>query len=136
MCRGNPSNGASMPGGTVTQSFRVPTGVRSLTSALVQIDPDTSVTAHLTVMVDGRAVASTEAAASGDTNFSFGSVPVSAGQTVTLSISFTATYGKIITVYTAGKPGGTFSASNSCPDGASNVSTSSTGLRAVVLGLS
>jgi hypothetical protein len=135
MCRGNPSNGASMPGGTVTQSFRVPAGVSSLTSALIQIDPDSSVTAHLTVLVDDNAAASTQAAASGDTNFSFGSVPVSVGQTVTLSISFTATYGKIITIYTAGNPGGTFSAANSCPDGAPSLTTSATGLRAIVEGM-
>lgn len=136
MCRGNPNNGASMPGGTVTQSFGVPPGVRSLTSALIQIDPDASVTAHLTVLVDGNSAASTQAAASGYTNFSFGSVPVSTGQMVTLSISFTATYGKIITVYTTGNPGGTFSAGNSCSDGAPSVTSSYTGLRAVVSGRS
>jgi hypothetical protein len=61
---------------------------------------------------------------------------VSPGQTVTLSIAFTATYGKIITVYTVGNPGGTFTASNSCPDGAPNVNTSATGLKAVVSGMS
>ncbi|NUR73321.1 MAG: hypothetical protein HOU81_21090 [Hamadaea sp.] len=49
---------------------------------------------------------------------------------------FTATYGKIITVYTAGAPGGIFTTANSCPDGAPNVSTSATGLRAVVSGWS
>lgn len=136
MCRGNPNNGASMPGGTVIQSFRVPPGVRSLTSALIQIDPDASVTAHLTVLVDGHTVASTQAAAGGDTTFDFGAVSVSAGQTVTLSIYFTATYGKIITVYTAGNPGGTFSAANSCSDGAPSPTTSGTGLRAIVDGMS
>lgn len=136
MCRGNPNNGASMPGGTVTQSFQVPPGVRSLTSALIQIDPDASVTAHLTVLINGNSAASTQAVASGDTNFSFSPVSVAADQTVTLSISFTATYGKIITVYTTGNPGGTFTASNSCPDGAPSLTTSATGLRAVVSGQS
>ncbi|WP_460492419.1 hypothetical protein [Dactylosporangium cerinum] len=102
---------------------------------LVQIDPDATVTGHLKVYVNGG-LAADDAAAAGDTHFSFGAVGVSAGQTVTLSLGFTATSGKIITVYTAGAPGGTFTASNSCPDGAPNVSTSATGLRAVVSGWS
>jgi hypothetical protein len=136
MCRGNPGNSLSMPGGTVSQTFTVPTGVASLSSALVQIDPDPSVTAHLSVAVNGNIAATADAAAAGDTRFVFGPVSVSAGDAIKLTISFTATYGKIITVYTAGNPGGTFTASNSCPDGAPNVSTTSTGLRAVVSGMS
>jgi serine/threonine-protein kinase len=136
MCRGNPASSVSMPGGTATQTFTVPGGVASLSGALVQIDPDATVTAHLTVYVNGAPRASVTAAASGDTRFSFGPVGVQPGQTVTIAISFTATYGKIITVYTAGAPGGTFTASNSCPDGAPSLSTTSTGLRAVVSGMS
>jgi len=65
-----------------------------------------------------------------------GRYPCSQGQTVTLSISFTATYGKIITFYSAGGPGGTLTVSNSCPDGAPSLSTTSTGSRAVVSGRS
>jgi hypothetical protein len=136
MCRGNPSVTASMPGGTVSQTFTVPAGVATLSSALVQIDPDARVTAHLSLAVNGTVRASTTAAAAGDTRFKFAPVPVSAGQTVRMSINFTATYGKIITIYSVGHPGGTFSASNSCPDGAPSFSTTSTGLRAVVYGLS
>ncbi len=136
MCRGNPNNPLSVPGGTVSQTFSVPTGVASLNSALVQIDPDSRVTAHMTLAVNGNVVATADAAAIGDTQFSFGPISVSAGEVMTLSISFTATYGKIITVYTAGDPGGTFTTSNSCPEGASNVSLTSTGLRARVSGMS
>jgi len=90
----------------------------------------------MTLAVNGNVVATADAAAIGDTQFSFGPISVSAGEVMTLSISFTATYGKIITVYTAGDPGGTFTTSNSCPEGASNVSLTSTGLRARVSGMS
>ncbi len=136
MCRGNPSNPLSMPGGTVTQTFLVPDGVASLNGAEVQIDPDPSVTAQLSITINSAVSATADAAAAGDTYFSFGPVSVSAGNEVTLTISFTATYGKITTVYTAGVPGGTFTTADSCPDGASNVSLTSTGLRAVVSGFS
>jgi hypothetical protein len=136
MCRGTPSNSLSMPGGTASQTFTIPAGVASLRSVKAQIDPDATVTAHMSLLRNGAVVATTTAAAAGDTVFNFGPIPVSAGDAMTLQISFTATYGKIITVYTVGNPGGTFTAANSCPDGAPNVSTTSTGLRAVVSGLS
>jgi hypothetical protein len=136
MCRGNPANSLSMPGGTASQTFTVPGGVATLSSALMQIDPDSTVTAHLSVLVNGNLAATTSALAAGDTRFAFGPVAVNPGDTVTISITFTATYGKIITVYTVGNPGGTFTASNSCPDGAPSLSMTSTGLRAVVSGLS
>jgi hypothetical protein len=125
-----------MPGGTATETFLVPVNVASLDQALVQIDPDSTVTAHATLAVNGTTEASADAAAAGDTTFNFPSVPVSPGDSVTLSITFTATYGKIITVYTVGDPGGTFSASNSCSDGAPSLTTSTTGLRAVISGWS
>jgi hypothetical protein len=136
ICRGNPNNSLSMPGGTVSQTFTVPAGVASLSSALVQIDPDSAVTAHMSLAVNGSVVVTADAVAAGDTQFWFGPVSVSEGDVITLSISFTATYGKIITVYTAGSPGGTFTTSDSCPDGASNVSLTNTGLRARVSGMS
>lgn len=135
MCRGNPGRPESMPGGTAAQTFTVPTGVASLDRALVQIDPDNRVNAHAVLSVNGQDRASADAAASGDTTFGFASVPVRAGDAVQLRVSFTASFGKIITVYTTGAPGGTFTASNSCPDGAPNVTTSATGLRAVISGL-
>lgn len=112
-----------MPGGSLTQTFTVPSGVASIDTVLVQIDPDSRVTAHATLYVNGSARASTQAAAVGDTTFSFGTVGVSAGSTVMLSISFTATYGKIITVYTTAQQGGWFVATNDCPDGAPDVAT-------------
>jgi hypothetical protein len=136
MCRGNAGEPVSTPGGTASQSFTVPSGVASLSSALVQIDPDSTVTAHLTVAVNGATEATTTAAAAGDTTFSFGPVAVRPGDTVTMSITFTATSGKIITVYTAGSPGGSFTASNSCPDSAPSLTSTTTGLRAVVSGAS
>ena len=135
MCRGNPGNPLSMPGGVATQTFTVLNGVSSLNSAMIQIDP-ASVTAHLSVLVNGNVVATTAADAVGDTHFNFGSVSVSPGDQVTLRIEFTATYGKIITLYTVGNPGGHFSARNSCPDGAPNFDSTTSGLRAVVSGLS
>ncbi len=134
MCRGNPGNAQSTPGGTAAQTFSVPSGVATLSSAMVQIDPDSRVTAHFSLMVNGATVATASAAAAGDTNFSFPAVSVRGGDSVRIAVTFSATYGKIITVYTVGAPGGTFTASNSCSDGAPNVSTSSTGLRAVVSG--
>jgi hypothetical protein len=135
MCRGNPDNSLSMPGGTGTQTFTVPAGVATLSSAKVQIDP-ASVTAHMSIAVNGAVKATTSAAAVGDTRFNFGPISVHPGDTVKLSITFTATYGKIITLYTVGNPGGKFTASNSCPDGAPNFSTTTSGLRAVVSGMS
>jgi hypothetical protein len=125
-----------MPGGTATQSFTVPGGVASIDSAMVQIDPASSVTAHATLFVNGTPRASTDATPVGDTQFGFGQVSVQPGDQVTLSISFSATFGSIDTVYTTGNPGGTFTASNSCSHGGANVSTSSTGLRAVISGWS
>ena len=133
MCRGNPSRPESMPGGIATETFTVPPGVGSVDKALVQIDPDPTVTAHATVSVNGVARASADAAAAGDTTFNFPAVAVQPGNTLSLSIAFTATYGKIITVYTVSNPGGTFTAANSCPDGAPSLTTSE-GLRAVLSG--
>ncbi len=134
MCRGNPDNSSSMPGGVVTQTFGVPAGTAAIDEALVQVDPDSRVTAHADLLVNGSVRASTAAQAAGDTTFTFARVSVSPGDTVTLRIRFSATFGKIITVYTAGNPGGQFATANSCPDGAPSVSLTSTGLRAVVRG--
>lgn len=136
MCRGNPARPESMPGGTVAQSFTVPPGVASIDTAMVQIDPDARVTAHATLYVGGTARATANAAAGGDTSFTFPSVGVAPGDQVTISIAFSATFGKIITVYTAGNPGGSLTASNSCPDGAPSFTTTTTGLRAVISGWS
>jgi hypothetical protein len=133
MCRGNPGRPESMPGGSATQTFTVPGGVASLSSALIQIDPDSSVTAHLTLNVNGSARATTDAAAAGDTHFSWPAVAVSPGDQVSLTISFTATFGKIITIYGAAEVAGTLSYSNSCSDGAGSTQA---GLRAIVSGTS
>jgi hypothetical protein len=134
MCRGNPGRPESMPGGSATQVFTVPSGVVSIDTALVQIDSDSMVEAHAVLVVNGATRATANAAANGDTTFAFDPVPVAPGDSVALTISFTATYGKIITVYTTGNPGGSFTASNSCSDGAPNVNLTNTGLRAVVSG--
>jgi hypothetical protein len=133
MCRGNPGRPESMPGGVATETFTVPPGAGSVDTALVQIDPDSSVTAHATLSVDGIALATADAVAAGDTTFNFPSVGVHPGDSLSLSISFSATSGKITTLYTVGVPGGTFTASNSCPDGAPSFTTAS-GLRAVISG--
>jgi hypothetical protein len=135
MCRGNQGNTASMPGGTVTETFTAD-AAGTINSAKVQIDPDTTVTATAVLSVNGTDMASNSQPASGDTVFTFSPVTVKTGDTVSLRISFTATYGKIITIYQVGNPGGTFSVSNSCPDGAPTFTRTDTGLRAVVSGTS
>ncbi len=135
MCRGNPGRPESMPGGSLTQTFTVPAEVAELTNAVVEIDPDTSVTAHMTLFVNGIPRAETAAAATGDTHFNWPSVPVSPGDEAAISISFTATFGKIITIYSAHEVGGTLSFTNTCSDGAPSGS-SALGLRAIVSGTS
>jgi hypothetical protein len=135
VCRGNPANPESMPGGTVAQTFTVPSGIAALTQAVVQIDPDSTVTARATLSVNGTERAATTAIAAGDTTFNFGTVPVNAGDSVTLTLTMTATYGKIITVYSASLGPGQFTVTDSCPDGAANVSTTAVGLRSKILGL-
>jgi hypothetical protein len=85
MCRGNPGRPESMPGGTATQTFTVPAGVASLSSALVQIDPDSTVTAHLALAVNGVSSATATASAGGDTSFSWSPVPVKPESTDSLS---------------------------------------------------
>lgn len=133
MCRGNPSRPESMPGGTVTQSFTA-NATGAVDTATVQIDPDTSVTATATINVNGTDVATTSQPATGDVVFHFSPVAVTAGATVSLRISFSATFGKIITVYEVGNPGGTLSVVNTCPDGAPTFTRTDTGLRAVIAG--
>ncbi len=136
MCRGNPGRPESVPGGTVAESFTVGAGVASIDSAVVQIDP-ANVTAHATLLVNGAAMATADSAAVGDTHFAFNRVSVKAGDVVTLSIQMTATDGKIITVYSAGSPPNShLVVSNSCSDGAPNLNTTSTGLRATISGWS
>lgn len=132
ICRGNLGRPESMPGGTVSQTFTVPAGTTALTSATVQIDPSDQVLATLSVSVNGSQRRSAQATAAGDTNFDFDDVAVSSGDRVELAVSFSATAGKIVTVYSAGNPGGRFTVSNSCPDGAGSYASSDTGLRAVV----
>ena len=134
MCRGNPNDGASMPGGTLTQTFTVPPGVASLDTALVQIDPDNRVQGTLALFVNGTQRATAAAAAAGDTTYAFPAVAVGGGEQVSLRIAFNASFGKIITVYTVGGGRGTFTASNGCSAGGSNLSTTSTALRAQVSG--
>lgn len=136
MCRGNPGRPESMPGGTVSQTFTVGSGIAAIDEVLVQIDPDSTVTGHGSLDVNGSRKATSDATAAGDTTFSFSRVAVAAGDQVRFSVTFSATFGKIITVYTAGNPGGQFMTSNSCSDGAPSVSLTSTGLRAVVRGWS
>jgi hypothetical protein len=135
MCRGNPGRPESMPGGTAIQAFTVPAGVASLSGVLVDIDPDSTVTAHLTLTINGAVRETAESLAAGDTRFAWSPVSTNPGDQAELSISFTATSGKIITIYSAAAVGGTLTYSNSCSDGAPSGS-SANGLRAVVSGLS
>jgi Divergent InlB B-repeat domain len=145
MCRGNPALATSDPGGNASQTFTVPAGVASLSSAKVRIANAPAVTAHLTLAINGQPVAFASAVASGDTNFSFAPVSVTAGQVATISVSFTAVTtttlasmtSNTIALYSAGKPGGTFTTTNTCVgDNTGTVTSTATGLRAVVSGLS
>lgn len=134
VCRGNPGRPESMPGGTVSQTYTVPSGVRALTQALVQIDHG-PVTVNANLSVNGVASAHATATAADDTTFNFGTVPVAPGDLVTLTLTMTATSGKITTVYSAAGTPGTFTITDSCPDGAANVSTSAAGLRSKLFGI-
>jgi hypothetical protein len=136
MCRGNPNFANSNPGGTASETFTVPSGVASIDTVKVQIDPDSTVTGHGALYVNGNLAATANATAAGDTVFNFPSVSVSAGEQVRFSVTFSATSGQIITVYKVGSPGGTLSVSNTCPNDINSFSTSSTGLRAVITGWS
>lgn len=118
------------------QTFQVPSGVSALTGAGVQIDPNNGATARLSVEVNGVTRAVANAVPSGDTRFEFPHVPVSPGEHVRLLISFSSTFAKNFTVYTAGGSAGTFVTSNSCSDGAPSVHRTDTSLRAEVYGLS
>ena len=134
VCRGNPGRPESMPGGTVSQTYTVPSGVSALTKAIVQID-SAPVTVNATLSDRGTIVAQTNTAASGDTTFNFGTVPVIPGDLVTLTLTMTATSGKIITVYSAAGMPGQLTITDTCSDGATNIRTSTVGLRSKLLGI-
>lgn len=135
MCTGNPSRPESLPGGSVSQTFTVPAGVNSIDSSLVQIDPNSGVKVEASIQVDGQVRARDTQSPTGDTNFSFSSVPVTPGQQVTLALTWSATQGKLNTVYLVGSPANSHVIiSNSCSDGAPSVDRTDTGLRAIVRG--
>jgi len=137
MCRGNPGFPNSDPGGSFSETMSVPAAVGTIDHVMIQIDPDSRVTATLTLYVNGTPEAQTSAVAAGDTQFSVPDVAVTPGDSVVVHVSFTATFGQIITVYEAGSPGGSFSVQNSCPnDPNESFTTGATGLRATVSGWS
>ena len=78
MCRGNQGNPASMPGGTVTQTFTANAN-GTINSTKVQIDPDNTVTAAAVLNINGTDMASNSEPASGDVVFTFSQVAVKAG---------------------------------------------------------
>lgn len=136
MCRGNPLQWRSLPGGTATETFTTGAAVK-LTGAQVQIDPDAAVTATASLSVDGSTVATDVEQAAGDTTFHFNGASAPAGSTIALTVTFTATAGKIITIYTVeGGTRGNLEVTNSCPDGAPTFSASEAGLRAKIWGVS
>ena len=135
VCRGNPGRPESMPGGTVSQTYTVPPGVSTLTGAVVQIDP-APVTVAATLSDGGAIVAQASATAAGDTTFNFGSVTVKPGDAITLTLTMTATSGKITTVYSAAGTPGQFTITDTCSDGATNITTAAAGLRSKLLGIS
>ena len=135
VCRGNPGRPESMPGGTVSQTYTVPSGVSALTGAVVQIDP-APVTVAATLSDGGAIVAQASATAAGDTTFNFGTVPVKPGDAITLILTMTATSGKITTVYSAAGTPGQLTITDTCSDGATNITTAAVGLRSKLLGIS
>jgi hypothetical protein len=135
MCRGNAGRRESMPGGTALQAFTADAH-GTIDSATVQIDPDATVTATAVLTVDGVDSPQVSQIASGDVTFSFTPTTVHKGSAVQLRITFTASSGKIITIYSAGSPSGTLTVTNTCPDGAPTFTRSDSGLRATVSGTS
>ncbi|MEV0133044.1 DUF4407 domain-containing protein [Dactylosporangium sp. NPDC050688] len=137
MCAGNPGRPESMPGGSVSQTFAVPNGVAYLDAALVQIDFNADMTVHATLSVNGTAKASNDQTPNNDTTFRFPRVPVRAGDTVTLTLTWTGRKGKLDTIYMTGNPPTSHLViTNTCSDGAPSLNRTDTGLRAVISGWS
>ncbi|WP_436524808.1 DUF4407 domain-containing protein [Actinoplanes sp. HUAS TT8] len=136
MCAGNPGRPESLPGGSVTQTFTVPAGVAYLDRATVQIDVNVSMTVRAALLVGGVEQASDEQIADNDTVFMFSRVRVRAGDTAALRLTWTATKGKLDTIYLTGNPGGHLTIVNTCSDGAPSLDRTNIGLRAVVGGRS
>ena len=135
MCLGNSSRPESLPGGVITQVFTVPADATSLDGAMVQIDPNSAATA--TATLSGPAGSTTAMATpAGDTLFTFSPLTVTGNSQITLTIKFSSTQGKLITVYKTGSPGGSFRVENSCSDGAPTMHLSPYGLRATISGWS
>jgi plastocyanin len=136
VCNGNPSRPESMPGGTVSQTTVVPAGISSLHQVQMQIDWLQNMTAQLQLRVNGqvRTTATASSASGNDPVFNLNRVQVKEGDTVEFAVTFNSSFGKLVSVYTAGTPGGTFRLQNNCSDGAPNVGPlTSTGLRAVII---
>ena len=55
---------------------------------------------------------------------------------VTLTLTMTATSGKITTVYSAAGTPGQLTITDTCSDGATNITTAAAGLRSKLLGIS
>jgi len=140
MCAGNPNVPGSNPGGSLSQTMTVPSGVATISSVTVQIDQNLGVTVYLSLYVSGRLAATSSAAPNGNTYFSFIPVNVSAGDQVTLGLSWSASGSRaqLDHIYTVGSPGGTLRVSNTCSDNlpSNNFTTTTTGLRAIVAGMS
>ncbi|MEC3982385.1 hypothetical protein [Amycolatopsis sp. H20-H5] len=138
MCSGTPSRPESMPGGTVAQEFTVGSGITYLETATVQIDRNSSMAVHAALSVNGGTPATDDRTPADDTTFTFGRVPVHAGDKVTLTLTWSGTAGKLDTIYTTGTPPGSHLViTNTCSDYGSphNLDTTSTGLRATISGV-
>jgi hypothetical protein len=108
--------------------------VASIDSALVFIDPDTRVTAEL--VAAGQRSGARHGRGGRQRRHPL-RLPGRAGQSRRPGDVVDHVHRdlrKIITVYTSGNPGGTFTAGNSCPAGAPNVNTTATGLKAQLSG--
>ena len=143
MCRGNanygnPPLGHDIPGGSFSQTMVVPAGVATINTVEIAIDPVATMTASLTLTVDGAVRASAAATPAVDTVFSLPDVDVSPGQSVSINVSLSDNgdnaRGQLVAIYEAGAGGGVFSYSNSCVQDMESGSSSSNTLKAIVSG--
>jgi lysophospholipase L1-like esterase len=141
MCRGNPSDAGTSPGGLAEQAFILPPGVARITGVRLHVaaDPNLRVTVTVAHHFDSRSITVTP---TGDMTVKFPtSLPTAGGgSTFVLRVRFSAVAGDVpSTIYTAGPPGpdAVLFVTNDCtdephasiPDG-----TTALALRAIVYG--
>lgn len=136
VCTGNSNDPAAQPSGQVAQTFTVPADYTTITDLLVQVDPQPTLTVHLTLTSDTGVTATASATAVGDTRFTGLEMPVRAGQIVTASFTMSATAKSGVTMYVVPGGYGTVTFTNTCAwGGGANLNRTTQGLRMQVTGL-